>query len=202
MCIRDRCVIAFDNLGIMGTTPETSPAHGFWVRENGALVERSAQSILRSLEQGERSLDDPIQVAPDRAPQPLRLFVRQLVWMADAEQQDQNEDNDVVLSLKRQVFDHAPVGLVVSDLKGCITEANETFARIVGRSRWEVIGSLVGELSEPEDHARERELGNQMLFGERTFIHVEKRFIRPDGQEVPCLMASRCCTGTAARHAT
>jgi PAS domain S-box-containing protein len=173
----------------MGDPHRETHRRWFWVTEDGALVQRSPQSILRSLERGERSLSDPIQVSPDREPQPIRLFLRQLVWMADADTAEATRaSNEVVLSLKRQVFDNAPVGLVVADLNGCITEANATFAHIVGRSRSEVIGSLVGDLSEPEDHARERELGNQMIFGERSFIQIEKRFLKPDGSEVPCLM--------------
>jgi PAS domain S-box-containing protein len=160
----------------------------FLVQEGSERVARSAQSLLRDLEQGRIGLDTAVQVAPDRAPQPLRLFLRQLVWLSDASQQQDRGTDEVVLSLKREVFDSAPVGLVVSDLRGKVTEANAAFARLVARPRESLEGMLVGELSEPEDHKRERMLGNQMLFGERPFVHVEKRFVRPDGTEVPCLM--------------
>ncbi len=172
----------------MTRKPANVPVTKFWVREGNSLVQRSAQRILREVETGQRSMESPIQVAPDRAPQPTRLFLRQLVWMADATSESGEHDSEVVVSLKREVFDSAPVGLVVSDLRGRVTEANEAIARIVRRTRTEVIGMLVGELSEAEDHARERELGNQLLFGERSYVHVEKRFLSPDGSEVPCLM--------------
>ena len=172
----------------MAQLPATRLDATFYLRDGGKLVPRSAQALLADLEEGRLGLETPVQVAPDREAQPLRLFVRQLVWLSDADRDTATGVDDVVLSLKREVFDSAPVGLVVSDLRGKLTEANAAFAALVARPREELLGMLVGELSEPEDHKLERELGNEMLFGKRPFVHLEKRFLRPDGTEVPCLM--------------
>ncbi len=172
----------------MSPPPVTRPHATFFLREGDALVGRSARALLEDLEEGRLDLETPIQVAPDREAQPLRLFVRQLVWLSDASRETASGVDEVVLSLKREVFDAAPVGLVVSDLRGTLTEANAAFAALVARSREQLLGMLVGDLSVPEDHKQERELGNEMLFGKRPFVHLEKRFLRPDGTEVPCLM--------------
>ncbi|MGA4552476.1 PAS domain-containing protein [Methylorubrum aminovorans] len=83
----------------------------------------------------------------------------------------------------KAVFAQAGAGLALSDLEGRFTDVNETYCSIVGRSREQVLGSRMIEITHPDDRAR-----NAPAFAaaarDGTAFDIEKRYLRPDGEIV------------------
>jgi PAS domain S-box-containing protein len=73
------------------------------------------------------------------------------------------------------VFDHARLGMVISDGAGRIVHLNEAFARIVGREPEELIGRDSTAFTHPDD------VGLRAVGLQRETTSLEKRYIRPDG---------------------
>ncbi|WP_051971407.1 PAS domain S-box protein [Massilia sp. 9096] len=74
-------------------------------------------------------------------------------------------------------------GFVEADLELRILSANDTFCRIVGRAREDVIGQRVDLLTHPDDRAANRvALGGLRRSGQP--FEIENRLLRPDGAAV------------------
>ena len=83
----------------------------------------------------------------------------------------------------KAVFAQAGAGLALSDLEGRFTEVNETYCTIVGRSRDEVLGSRMLEITHPDDRARNAP-SFEAAARDGTAFDIEKRYVRPDGEIV------------------
>nr|WP_162296243.1 PAS domain S-box protein [Methylorubrum populi] len=83
----------------------------------------------------------------------------------------------------KAVFAQAGAGLALTDMEGRFTEVNGTYCTIVGRSRDEVLGSRMIEITHPDDRS-----GNIPSFEAAarggTAFDIEKRYVRPDGEIV------------------
>jgi PAS domain S-box-containing protein len=73
------------------------------------------------------------------------------------------------------VFDHARLGMVISDDAGRIVRVNDAFVRIVGREADELIGRDSTAFTHPDD------VGLRAIGLQRGTTSFEKRYIRPDG---------------------
>lgn len=83
-----------------------------------------------------------------------------------------------------------PVGVLLVDAQGEIFEANESFARFVGRSIEQVIGRNVSELWHA-DHGGARAVRDSLLAPDQTSFGVERRYVKPDGAVVHGLLHVR-----------
>jgi PAS domain S-box-containing protein len=88
------------------------------------------------------------------------------------------------------LLDQAPIGIAMShgELPGSSVEDqtifNAAYERITGRTREELIALGWGQITHPDDIAREMELYRRFQAGEIKGYSMEKRFIRPDGSIV------------------
>ena len=63
----------------------------------------------------------------------------------------------------RQVYERAPIGIVLVDQSGKFVEVNPAFARMIGYDRTELIGMAVAQLTFPQDIAATRALIQDLL---------------------------------------
>ena len=110
-----------------------------------------------------------------------------LLWRRDLQRQE-------VVALRAQraaearfrvIFEQAPVGVVLVDSRsGAITEVNQRFADIVGRSPEELVGLDPRAITHPEDVAESAENLRRLSAGEIPGYRLNKRYLRPDGSVV------------------
>ena len=81
------------------------------------------------------------------------------------------------------LFEQTAAGIAESDLAGRIVSVNERYCQILGRSRAELVGRLIEELTHPDDLAQTALLFRKLVRGGAAF-EIEKRYLRPDGSAV------------------
>jgi diguanylate cyclase (GGDEF)-like protein/PAS domain S-box-containing protein len=106
--------------------------------------------------------------APEDSAGPV-LAASAAAWMGDSEE------------CYRASFDQAAVGILHTSLEGRILKCNESFAKIVGYSPEELVGSNFQEITPPEDRNSGNSAAVQLLSGEVTSASFEKRYLRKDG---------------------
>ncbi|MFZ4550280.1 MAG: ATP-binding protein [Aquabacterium sp.] len=84
----------------------------------------------------------------------------------------------------RHVFQFAGVGLARVNLEGYIIEVNQCFADITGRSRDDLTGLHVIDITHPDDVAISQAQMDAMLAGYQSQYALQKRYVRPNGQTV------------------
>ncbi len=84
-------------------------------------------------------------------------------------------------ALYRASFEQAAVGILHTSLDGRILECNECFARIVGYTPQELVGSSFQSITPPEDRERGDAAAVRLLNGEMQTVSFEKRYLRKDG---------------------
>lgn len=80
------------------------------------------------------------------------------------------------------------VGTAITSAEKGWIEVNDRTCEILGYSRQALFRKNWAELTHPDDLAADVALFEQMLAGEIDSYSLEKRFIRPDGSAVPCLL--------------
>ena len=95
-----------------------------------------------------------------------------------------HESAETRLALFDFAFLHAPIGIALVDTDGCIIRGNETFARLVGLSLSEVVGTPFKNFTHPDDIAADLALFQEVLDGKRDSYTIEKRYVRPTGDIV------------------
>lgn len=78
------------------------------------------------------------------------------------------------------VFQQASVGIALSDRDGGFFEVNDRYCEIVGRSREELLGLGMEDVTHPDDAPRSLSLLMRLREAGESFF-VEKRYLRPDG---------------------
>lgn len=86
----------------------------------------------------------------------------------------------------REAFEHAPIGMVLNDLKGRYLHVNQAYREIVGYDEEELLRPEFDfiRLTHPEDRESYREAFDRLLAGETPAFFLEKRNIRKDGSTV------------------
>ena len=152
----------------------------WWLLENDERwTEHSAEEILQAVERGELNLKQLLRVGPAAEAKPLSAFIRELVWMARAElERDQSDQESPYFAL----VEHAPIPTAISDLSGKVTYVNQAFCDFLGYPREELIGITVGALSHPDDHRVEAKRGNQVVSGAQRAFQMKKRYLTKSGE--------------------
>jgi two-component system CheB/CheR fusion protein len=83
----------------------------------------------------------------------------------------------------RALVNQAKAGIIQMDTARRFTYVNDLFCEITGRTREELIGRWVRDITAPEDSERNQPLYERLLATGESF-DVENRFIRPDGSQV------------------
>ncbi|HYH08148.1 MAG TPA: PAS domain S-box protein [Thermoanaerobaculia bacterium] len=84
----------------------------------------------------------------------------------------------------RAAFNHAVIGMVLTDGAGCVIRANRAFEEIVGRSCDEIVGRDSVEYTHPDDRTANSSYVRSVETEEVTHATYEKRYLRPDGEVV------------------
>lgn len=84
----------------------------------------------------------------------------------------------------RRSFDAAPIGMVLVRSDGRIIEANGAYARMLGRTVDELVGSPIELTTHPDDIPAERERMAQMLADDSGPVQFEKRLVHAEGHHV------------------
>lgn len=84
-------------------------------------------------------------------------------------------------ALFRTAFENAAIGVCLVDKKGSFINVNETFCKIVGYSKSELINSNINKLTHPEDIQKSIDFMTYILEGTNNFANFEKRYIHKNG---------------------
>ena len=85
----------------------------------------------------------------------------------------------------RVIFEQAPLGVALLDSRsGWITEVNQRFCEIVGRTPEQLVGVDPIAITHPDDAAGNRALLSRLTAGEASGYRINKRYLRPDGAVV------------------
>ena len=84
----------------------------------------------------------------------------------------------------RSLYEHAAVGIEQLTNDGRLLMVNPALCRMLGYSESELLGRTVMELTHPDDVAREAELREPVLRGERDSFEIEKRYLHRNGSPV------------------
>ena len=81
----------------------------------------------------------------------------------------------------RLSFEDNMAPMVFADVENRITDANEAFCEMVGRTRFEIVGQTSDLFTYPEDLGISDEFHERLLHGELNQLRYVKRFIHTDG---------------------
>jgi PAS domain S-box-containing protein len=84
----------------------------------------------------------------------------------------------------RAIFSNASVGISTTDLKGRLQEFNAPVLRGLGYTPTELKGMSFLDITHPDDLAVDQDLFTKLAAGQRDRYHVEKRYVRKDGQVI------------------
>lgn len=83
----------------------------------------------------------------------------------------------------RALFEQTAAGIAERDLGGRLIRVNERLCQILGRSREELLGASIHDLTHPEDRARSEGAFRKLLVDGQPF-NIEKRYVQSDGTPV------------------
>ena len=83
----------------------------------------------------------------------------------------------------RAAFQQTEAGIAQADLTGQFLLANDRYCQTLGRSREELAGLRMQDVTHPDDLPRNLELLKRALADGKPFV-IEKRYVRPDGSHV------------------
>lgn len=89
----------------------------------------------------------------------------------------------------RLAFDHAPIGMAVTDLDGHFVMVNEALARMTGYEREQLLAMEVRDLRHPADADIDEAQHRDLLAGRIASYRVEKRYVRADGSTAWILLS-------------
>jgi two-component system cell cycle sensor histidine kinase/response regulator CckA len=86
----------------------------------------------------------------------------------------------------RTAFETAPIGIIIADAAGRAIDVNPTFQQMVGYSLEELRGTLVSEVTHPDDVAASRAAADRIRKGQMPHARLEKRYLHKKGSAVWC----------------
>ncbi|MBI1173798.1 MAG: bacteriohemerythrin [Sideroxydans sp.] len=84
----------------------------------------------------------------------------------------------------RNIMEHAPLGLVITDLEGRFIQVNQALCDIVGLQRDAFDGLTINDITYPDDRAISKQYLQSLLDENNEVIKYEKRYVRTDGRPV------------------
>jgi diguanylate cyclase (GGDEF)-like protein/PAS domain S-box-containing protein/hemerythrin-like metal-binding protein len=90
----------------------------------------------------------------------------------------------------RRILENAPIGMVTTSLDGHILIVNQAFCSMLGYERNELESMTFQAITHPEDRYLTLTGRQELLDGEVASYHMEKRYLRKDGQIVWVLLTS------------
>jgi diguanylate cyclase (GGDEF)-like protein/PAS domain S-box-containing protein len=84
----------------------------------------------------------------------------------------------------RNILEHAPIGMAITDITTRFTMVNQAFCDIVGYTKTELLQLTPLDISLSEDKAYSRSMLQQLIDGKVDAYQIEKRYQRKDGSAV------------------
>ncbi len=127
-------------------------------------------------------------VVTDEAGVPLHF----VAYIRDISKAKQAEDALRQSEIRfRGVFESGIVPMVFWNTRGEVIEANETYLRLIGRTRSELeAGTLHCHDLTPAEQAHLDQRGVEEVFGSGSCVPFEKEYLRSDGTRVPVLLSA------------
>ncbi len=82
----------------------------------------------------------------------------------------------------RVAFEHAMAPMFFADADGVVTVANDAFARLIGRTRFDLVGHRTAEFTHPDDLESTESARARIASGELDTVHYSKRCIHASGR--------------------
>ena len=101
----------------------------------------------------------------------------------------------------RAMFEQAAVGIIEADLDSVISDVNQKFCDLVGRTREQIIGKCTWDITHPDDAGASHAMPAALLGGEQI-PPIQKRYLHRDGRVVPvelCISVVRDESGAPER---
>ena len=84
----------------------------------------------------------------------------------------------------RRIFEHAAIGIAISDLDGRFQQCNPAFCDLLGYTEEELRALDFASLIHPEDRLANLAEVRRLRAGEASSFQIENRYVRKDGQPV------------------
>ena len=185
-----------------GYQPDALPADDDWLRPaspTSATDSQPGRWLTRLVEEAQcnRAGAQPYSCrvrCPDGTHRPteVSLIIMDNCAVLSLQEPKQNPQIEAKLrkseALFRSFFNLPLVGTAITSVEKGWIEVNDRTCEILGYSRGELFQKNWAELTHPDDLGADVALFERMLVGEIDGYSLEKRFIRPDGSAIPCLL--------------
>jgi PAS domain S-box-containing protein len=84
----------------------------------------------------------------------------------------------------RKVFEEGPIGVLLVGTDGRIQQCNRRFCEMLRYSEGEILTLGLAGISHPDDWERDYPFVSRLWHGEIPYYHLEKRYVRKDGQVI------------------
>jgi diguanylate cyclase (GGDEF)-like protein/PAS domain S-box-containing protein len=84
----------------------------------------------------------------------------------------------------RAAFEYAPIGMALTSLDGIFLRVNRALSAMFGRPMDQLVGTLVADVTHPEDRAADAAAMTRMVRGETANFRAEKRYLHAGGNWV------------------
>ena len=84
----------------------------------------------------------------------------------------------------RGAFQHATIGMALAGLDGRWTKVNHALCQILGYTEQQLLSKVFLDVTHPDDVQISNTRARQLLSGELSYYHLEKRYIHSDGHIV------------------
>lgn len=91
-----------------------------------------------------------------------------------------------------KTIENAPAGVCLVAPDGRFLEVNPALCTILGRDAEAIMASTWQDLTHPDDIDSDASLVGRVMSGEIQTYQLQKRYLRPDGEVVWCLLAVSC----------
>lgn len=82
----------------------------------------------------------------------------------------------------RQLFHHAPIAMVLSNMTAQVVRVNPATCELLGYSESELLGMNLSAVAYPEDDPKNIALRDELIQGKMTYFTMEKRYIAQSGK--------------------
>lgn len=110
---------------------------------------------------------------------------RTSVSMVDITERKKAEENLRLSEAEfRAAFEYSALGMYLMEISGEWIRVNESFCRILGYTKRELMSRTLKDITHPEDRDKDLPLVEEVLNGSKKSFHLEKRFIHKSGTVV------------------
>ena len=84
----------------------------------------------------------------------------------------------------RKIFEEGPLGMAIIALDGRFLKINTTLSQLVGYTERELSRLTFADITHQDDVARDVTLARQLMKGQISSYHIEKRYVKKSGQVI------------------